>query len=140
MWEMSPLSVKRRVEKPSSAFANGQAINLPNDLETQNCPFRFKEFLMLSSPMGTINEGTLRPSTWFPGQAGVLPVRPEGERALRGEICVGRGALAHFSNPPSPLRRRLRGVPAAETAEFISAAAIASPNNFIFAPSFDTGS
>lgn len=89
MCVMSPLSVKWLCGDPVSAFANGQVINLPNDLEIQNCPFRFKEFLMLSSPMGTINQGALHPSTWFLGPASVRPIRAEGKRTLSGEDVPG---------------------------------------------------
>lgn len=113
VWDEPVFSENGCVERPMSSCANVPVINLPNDLETQNCPFHFKEFLMAPSPAGTINKETLHSSACFPGWASVFSGRPEGERTRSGgRICPERGARAHFLRPPRPPTRshRPRGV------------------------------
>jgi len=78
------------VETPIGSLANGQVINLPNDLETQNCPFHFKEFLMLSSPTGTINKETLHSSHGFHGRPMCFQWDQRGKELPVGERCVWR--------------------------------------------------
>lgn len=64
--------------------------------------------------------------------------KPEGKRTLSGgKICVARGALANFSNPPqSTEAERRQGVQTPEKVEFISAV-IASSTHFNLSLSFD---
>lgn len=65
--------------------------------------------------------------------------KPEGKRTLRGgKICVARGALADFSNPPqSTEAERRQGVQTTEKVEVISAV-IESSIRFNLSLSFDT--